>query len=105
MNTYLNKLRKRNELCVELINNIDGLSVEKPQGAFYMFVKLTEDHWKNKDKDFVLDLLHSKYVLTVHGSGFSEKYGKNHFRIVFLPSEEILVDAFDRIDNLLKERR
>ena len=61
--------------------------------------------WKNKDKDFVLDLLHSKYVLTVHGSGFSEKYGKNHFRIVFLPSEEILVDAFDRIDNLLKERR
>ena len=51
MNTYLNKLRKRNELCVELINNIDGLSVEKPQGAFYMFVKLTENHWKNKDKD------------------------------------------------------
>ena len=101
----MTKIKQRNELCVELINNIDGLSVEKPQGAFYMFVKLTEDHWKNKDKDFVLDLLHSKYVLTVHGSGFSEKYGKNHFRIVFLPSEEILVDAFDRIDNLLKERR
>ena len=70
-----------------------------------MFVKLTEDHWKNKDKDFVLDLLHRKHVLTVHGSGFSKEMGKDHFRIVFLPSEEILKDAFNRIDHFLNERR
>ena len=62
-------------------------------------------HWRNRDKDFVLDLLQNKHVLTVHGSGFSEEFGKNHFRIVFLPSENILAEAFDRIDNFLQERR
>jgi len=105
MNDYLSKLKQRNDVCVSLINNIEGISVEKPQGAFYMFVKLTENHWNNRDKDFVLDLLNSKHVLTVHGSGFSNQFGKNHFRVVFLPSEKILIEAFHRIDDLLKERR
>jgi len=105
MNDYLSKLKQRNDVCVSLINNIEGISVEKPQGAFYMFVKLTENHWNNRDKDFVLDLLNSKHVLTVHGSGFSNQFGKNHFRVVFLPSEKILIEAFNRIDDLLKERR
>ncbi|SVD74520.1 uncharacterized protein METZ01_LOCUS427374, partial [marine metagenome] len=105
MNDYLSTLKQRNDVCVSLINDIEGLSVEKPQGAFYMFIKLTEDHWNKRDKEFVLDLLNTKHVLTVHGSGFSDQFGKNHFRVVFLPSEEILIDAFNRIDDLLKERR
>ena len=105
MNDYLSTLKERNDVCVSLINDIEGLSVEKPQGAFYMFIKLTENHWNNRDKDFVLDLLHRKHVLTVHGSGFSNQYGKNHFRVVFLPSQKILIEAFNRIDDLLKERR
>ena len=105
MNDYLSTLKERNDVCVSLINDIEGLSVEKPQGAFYMFIKLTENHWNNRDKDFVLDLLHSKHVLTVHGSGFSNQYGKNHFRVVFLPSQKILIEAFTRIDDLLNERR
>ena len=105
MNDYLSTLKQRNDVCVSLINDIEGLSVEKPQGAFYMFIKLTEDHWNKRDKEFVLDLLNTKHVLTVHGSGFSDQFGKNHFRVVFLPSEEILIDAFNRIDDLLNERR
>ena len=105
MNDYLSILKQRNDVCVSLINDIEGLSVEKPQGAFYMFIKLTEDHWNKRDKEFVLDLLNTKHVLTVHGSGFSDQFGKNHFRVVFLPSEEILIDAFNRIDDLLNERR
>ena len=105
MNDYLSTLKERNDVCVSLINDIEGLSVEKPQGAFYMFIKLTENHWNNRDKDFVLDLLHRKHVLTVHGSGFSNQFGKNHFRVVFLPSEKILIEAFNRIDDFLNERR
>ena len=105
MKSYSSDLKNRNEHCVELIENIEGLSVEKPQGAFYMFIKLTEDHWKDRDKEFVLNLLENKHVLTVHGSGFSSKYGKDHFRIVFLPSKDILSDAFNRIDEFLKDHR
>ena len=105
MKSYSSDLKNRNEHCVELIENIEGLSVEKPQGAFYMFIKLTEDHWKDRDKEFVLSLLDKKHVLAVHGSGFSNQYGKDHFRIVFLPSKEILTDAFQRIDDFLKDCR
>ena len=105
MKSYSSDLKNRNEHCVKLIENIEGLSVEKPQGAFYMFIKLTEDHWKDRDKEFVLNLLEDKHVLTVHGSGFSSQYGKDHFRIVFLPSKDILSDAFNRIDEFLKDHR
>ena len=105
MDEYLYDLKDRNEHCIKLIEGIDGLSVEKPQGAFYMFVKLTEEHWKGRDKEFVLSLLDKKHVLAVHGSGFSNQYGKDHFRIVFLPSKEILTDAFQRIDDFLKDCR
>ena len=101
MNTYLAKIKKNNDYCIDRINNINGLSVQPPQGAFYMFVKLTDPYWYENDKKFVLELLHEEHVLTVHGSGFSKKYGKGHFRIVFLPTQEILKDALDRIENFL----
>ena len=101
MNTYLAKIKKSNDYCIDRINNINGLSVQPPQGAFYMFVKLTDPYWYENDKKFVLELLHEQHILTVHGSGFSKKYGKGHFRIVFLPTQEILKDALDRIENFL----
>ena len=101
MNTYLAKIKKSNDYCIDRINNINGLSVQPPQGAFYMFVKLTDPYWYENDKKFVLELLNEEHVLTVHGSGFSKKYGKGHFRIVFLPTQEILKDALDRIENFL----
>ena len=105
METYLLGLKENNELCVKMINEIEGLTVQQPQGAFYMFVKLTDEHWYRNDKKFVLDLLHKKHVLTVHGSGFSKQYGKGHFRMVFLPSKSVLTDALNRIDDFLQENR
>ena len=101
MKKYLSYIQDNNELCIKKINGIDGLSVQAPEGAFYMFVKITHDYWKDKDKDFVLKLLEKKHVLTVHGSGFSKHYGKGHFRLVFLPSSEVLNDALNRIEDFL----
>ena len=103
MEEYLKSIIARNNLCTKRINEIEGLSVQKPQGAFYMFVKLNDTYWFENDKKFVIDLLHKKHVLAVHGSGFSQTYGKGHFRIVFLPSESILQDALDRIESFLAE--
>ena len=101
MKKYLSYIQDNNELCIKKINDIDGLSVQAPEGAFYMFVKITHDYWKDKDKDFVLKLLEKKHVLTVHGSGFSKHYGKGHFRLVFLPSSKVLNDALNRIEDFL----
>ena len=103
MQDYLSTVKKHNDLCLEQINTIDGISVQAPQGAFYMFVRITHDYWKDRDKEFVLKLLHDKHVLLVHGSGFSKEYGKGHFRMVFLPSEKILKDALTRIDQFLQQ--
>ena len=103
MEEYLKSIIARNNLCTKRINEIEGLSVQKPQGAFYMFVKLTDPYWFENDKKFVIDLLHKKHVLAVHGSGFSQTYGKGHFRIVFLPSESVLEDALDRIAEFISE--
>ena len=105
MNDYTNRLLKQRDICIKRIQSIDGLEVTKPNGSFYMFVRIADDQWRSNDKDFVLRLLEEEHVLLVHGSGFSQKYGQGHFRIVFLPSLEILHDAFDRIEHFLIKHR
>ena len=100
------KLRKRRDFSYKRLNEIEGISTAKPQGAFYIFPKIEAINsgiWKD-DKEFVLDFLRSKHVLVVHGSGFSETYGKNHFRAVILPKIEVLGEAFDKLEEFLKER-
>ena len=103
MDKYLKMIVDNNDYCINKIKQIDGLSVQAPQGAFYMFVRITHDYWKSRDKDFVLNLLKDQHVLLVHGSGFSREFGKEHFRMVFLPSQAILEKALNRIDEFLKQ--
>jgi alanine-synthesizing transaminase len=105
MDAYKQKVIAQRDLCIERIAAIDGLEVQAPGGAFYMFVKLTDEKWAQDDKNFALDLLHKEHVLVVHGSGFSAQLGKGHFRIVYLPNIGILNEAFDRIDRFLQDNR
>lgn len=100
------KLRKRRDFSYKRLNEIEGISTAKPEGAFYIFPKIEamkENLWKN-DKEFVLDLLHTKHVLVVHGSGFCPTYGKNHFRAVILPDLKTLEKAFNNIEEFMKEK-
>ena len=99
------KVLAQRDLCIQRIGEIEGLEVQSPGGAFYMFVKLTEQQWADDDKRFVLDLLHEEHVLVVHGSGFSSELGKGHFRLVYLPDIDVLNEAFDRIESFLKRHR
>lgn len=105
MKGYSDRVVAQRNTCVERIHQIEGLEVQSSGGAFYMFVKLTDEKWANNDKQFVLDLLHEEHVLVVHGSGFSPDLGRGHFRIVYLPSVEVLNDAFDRIERFLIRHR
>ncbi len=93
------KLKKRRDLVVKRLNEIPGISCKLPNGAFYTFPKILRSGWKD-DKDFVLDLLNKTGILTVHGSGFGE-YGKGHFRIVYLPNEQVLGEAMDRLTHFI----
>ena len=105
MKGYAAKVVEQRDVCVERIRSIDGLEVQSSGGAFYMFVKLTDEKWALDDKQFVLDLLHEEHVLVVHGSGFSPELGRGHFRIVYLPEVGVLNEAFDRIERFLIRHR
>jgi alanine-synthesizing transaminase len=95
------KLRRRRDYVVRSLNAIEGISCKMPQGAFYVFPKINLDsRWKD-DKQFVLDLLNNTGVLTVHGSGFGTAFGAGHFRIVYLPPEEVLVEAMDKLERFI----
>ncbi len=94
------KVKERLDYCMERIGAIEGLECEAPGGAFYLFVRITDERAAS-DKQWVLDLLHQHHVLVVHGSGFSPEFGAGHFRMVCLPPVEVLATAFDRIDQFI----
>ena len=101
-------LRPRRDLAVRRLNEIDGVSSARPDGAFYAFPRLDcmvdgTAPWQT-DKEFVLDFLNDQKVLTVHGSGFDPVYGKDHFRHVILPDTPILETAFERLEAFLRKR-
>lgn len=87
----------RRDISVRRINEIEGLSVTRPEGAFYMFPRMDRSLGVD-DKQFVLDVLENCHVLLVHGTGFHQEYGKEHFRLVFLAPVDVLGEALDRID-------
>jgi alanine-synthesizing transaminase len=96
------KLQRRRDLVCKRLNEIDGVLCNKPKGAFYVFPSIDiSNRWKN-DLEFVIDLLQSTGILTVHGSGFGN-YGSNHFRIVYLPEEHTLQEAMDKLELFMKK--
>ena len=66
MEEYKSRVDSRRRLCLERISKINGLEVEEPGGAFYMFVRLNDKKWQNNDKEFVLNLLHEEHEQHTH---------------------------------------
>jgi len=75
-----NKLRMRRDITFEMLNSSPGISCVKPEGAFYAFPRL---HIDGNDADFVKELLTETGIVVVPGSGFGQKQGTQHFRVVF----------------------
>lgn len=95
------KLRSRRDLTMKWAETTPRVSCVSPRGAFYAFprIDVPED-----DQAFVKDLLIQKHVLVVHGSGFGQRPGTKHFRIVFLPDEKTLARAYESITEFMRER-
>jgi tyrosine/nicotianamine family aminotransferase len=93
------RLKQRRDFVYKRANEINGLSLVKPEGAFYAFPKI-EGPWKD-DKEFVIKLVEDTGVLVVHGSGFQAE-GK-HFRTVLLPPLPVLEEAFGKIETFMKK--
>ena len=95
------KLRARRDLTVQWCNSTARVNCVSPRGAFYAFPRLDI---KEGDDVFVKELCRQKHVLVVHGSGFGQKPGTRHFRIVFLPDEPTLTTAYQSIGEFIRAR-
>ena len=101
----VDRLRQRRDFAWRRLNEIEGISTTKPEGAFYIFPKIRDvgSRWKT-DMDFVVDLLKATGVLIVNGSGFDPDYGKGHARAVFLPPIAELEEAFNALEGFMKKK-
>ncbi len=98
---YTEKIKKRQDFANKRLNEIEGISCVKPEATFYAFPRIELEI--ESDKEFVLDLLRETGVCVVFGEGFGQKPGTHHFRIVALPSIEILGEAFDMLEGFIKK--
>lgn len=94
------KLHRRRDMTVEMLNDIEGISCVKPEGAFYAFPQL---HINNSDNHFVAELIQETGVVVVPGTGFGQVPGTQHFRVVFLPQDEVLEKAYNNIAEFTKK--
>ena len=99
------RLRRQRDLAYELITAIPGVSCVKPSAALYMFPKLDPVVYPiADDRQFFLELLRETRVMLVQGTGFNW-HQPDHFRIVFLPHEDDLREAINRIAKFLEGYR
>jgi alanine-synthesizing transaminase len=99
------RLAKQRDLAWKLITDIPGVTCVKPKSALYLFPKLDPEVYPiEDDQQFVADLLKEEKVLLVQGSGFN--WSKpDHFRVVFLPHEDVLKEAIGRLARFLERYR
>lgn len=99
------RLRRQRDLAYDMITAIPGVSCHKPQAALYLFPRLDPKIYPIvNDQEFVLELLQEEKVLLVQGTGFNWPH-PDHFRIVFLPHEDDLKEAFGRVARFLENFR
>lgn len=95
------KLRSRRDLTQKWCTETSRVSCVAPRGAFYAYPSIDIPE---SDEVFVRELIRQKHVMVVHGSGFGQKPGTQHFRIVFLPDEQTLTKAYAGIAEFIRER-
>jgi aspartate aminotransferase len=91
------EFEKRRNLACELLNKIDGISVMKPTGAFYLFAnisKIEKDSMK-----FSKELLNNAGIAVVPGIGFGID---SHFRFSFATNEKTIIEGIERIKNFIE---
>ncbi len=92
------KLRRRRDITYERLNAMPHVSCVRPTAAFYAFPRL---HIDEPDMGFVCNMIRETGVVVVPGDGFGQKEGTRHLRIVFLPQEEVLEEAFSRMEEYI----
>jgi len=98
---------RRRDLMISKLQEIDGLKLSIPQGAFYIFPDVSSYFGKSYNgttvadaNDFCMYLLNEANVATVTGEAFGSP---NCMRISYAAADEILVEAVSRIKTALEQ--
>lgn len=102
--------QKRRDLVVSMLNQAQGLTCRRPEGAFYVYPNCAALMGKrapsgailHSDEDFARELLESEGVAIVHGAAFGLS---PYFRISYATSEDVLEDACARIQRFCAQMR
>lgn len=94
--------KQRRDIAVEKLNAIDGLTCQKPEGAFYVYpsceglmgAKTPDGKVLESDEDVVTYFLEAQGVACVHGAAFGLS---PFFRISYATATDKLEEALDRI--------
>ncbi|MGA7732228.1 MAG: pyridoxal phosphate-dependent aminotransferase [Chloroflexia bacterium] len=90
----LEAFTSRRDLVYKGINDIPGLRVNKPEGAFYVFPNITDTGLTSRE--YADYLLREADVAVLPGTSFGE-FGEGYIRISFANSEANLSEALKRI--------
>lgn len=102
MTEWVEAFKERRNLVIDMLNEAEGITCLKPEGAFYVYAscagcmgKTTPDgDVLESDEDFVTYLLESVGVAAVHGAAFGLS---PYFRVSYATSKEALEEACKRI--------
>lgn len=97
--------KRRKDLIIGLLKEIDGIEVQEPEGAFYVFPKVSSFYGKsvngktiNNSGELCLYLLEEGHIATVSGEAFGEP---ECIRISFATSDDNIKEAIKRMKNAL----
>ncbi|RIA08753.1 aspartate aminotransferase [Flavobacteriaceae bacterium MAR_2010_72] len=101
----VDQFKTRRDLILDLLNDIQGIKTNIPEGAFYVFPDVSYYFGKtlkgktiNSAADFSLFLLEEAHVATVSGEDFG---ADNCIRISYAASQEQIIEALRRIKEAL----
>jgi aspartate/methionine/tyrosine aminotransferase len=92
------EFRRRRDVIVDGLNQIEGISCLRPQGAFYVFPNITGTGLKSKE--FAEMMLEQGGVACLSGTSFGE-YGEGYVRFSYANSVENIREALARIKSTL----
>ncbi len=92
---------RRRDLICKLLNDIEGISVRVPKGAFYAFVNIKSAGMNSVD--FCMDLLKKTGVVTVPGTGFGDA-GEGYMRLTYATSDENIIEGMKRLKQYMQAR-
>jgi len=98
INLMKETFKENRDLAVKLLSEIDNISFNIPQGAFYIFPDISR-YYKDSKK-FTIDLLEKKHVSVTPGVAFG-RGGEGHIRISFSASREALTKGISLIKEFL----